>query len=170
MRSERILQACLVISLAILSVIVADTIRERIVNVGDRAPDFEIRSDTGRTISLDNYKGRVLVLNFWATWCPPCIEEMPSLNAMSKELERSGVVVLGVSVDRNEAVYKDFLARAGLAFETARDPEGQVSSEYGTYRFPETYVIDKEGRVRQKHISNKNWLDPQIIGEIKALL
>ena len=170
MRLDRILQACLGISLVILIVLVAESVRERIVNVGDRAPDFEVQADNGRTLTLDNYKGKVLVLNFWATWCPPCVAELPSLNDMSKQLEGSGVVVLGVSVDRNQPAYEEFLRRFGVAFETARDPEGEVSSAYGTFKFPETYVIDKEGIVRQKHINSQNWLDPAIIGGIKALL
>ncbi len=170
MRSERILQACLGISLLILIVLVADSVRERIVNVGDRAPDFEIRADTGRLLTRDTYKGRVLVLNFWATWCPPCIAELPSLSAMSRQLEGSSVAVLAISVDRNEAAYRQFLQRANVSFETARDPEGSISAEYGTFKFPETFVIDQEGRVRQKHISDQNWMDPKMISSIKALL
>jgi peroxiredoxin len=170
MRIERILQASLGICLAVLIVVIGASVRETIVKVGDRAPDFEVHADNGRTLDLDNYKGRVLVLNFWATWCPPCVEELPSLNAMSKELEGAGVVVLGVSVDRNEAAYRQFLRNAQVAFETARDPEGTVSSAYGTYKFPETYIIDKQGVVRQKHINSQNWMDPQMIAGIKALL
>lgn len=170
MRSKRILQVCLGISLVFLIVQIARSVREPNVNVGDRAPNFEIRADNGRTLTLDSYKGRVLVLNFWATWCPPCVDELPSLNALSKQLEDTGVTVLGVSVDRNEPGYKEFLRRFGVAFETARDPDGNVSSAYGTFKFPETYVIDKEGIVRQKHINSQNWLDPAIIGGIKALL
>jgi cytochrome c biogenesis protein CcmG/thiol:disulfide interchange protein DsbE len=170
MRINRVLQACLGICLVTLIVVIGAAVRETIVNVGDRAPDFEVRADNGRLLTLDTYKGRVVVLNFWATWCPPCIEELPSLNALARQLEGSGVVVLGVSVDRNEAAYRQFVKSAGVAFETARDPDGLVSSSYGTYKFPETYVIDKQGVVRQKHISSQNWMDPQMIAGIKALL
>lgn len=170
MRLERVLQAALGICLLTLIVVIGASVRETLVNVGDRAPDFEVRADNGRLLTLDNYKGRVVVLNFWATWCPPCIEELPSLNTLARQLEGSGVVVLGVSVDRNETAYRQFVKNANLAFETARDPEGAVSSAYGTYKFPETYIIDKNGVVRQKHISSQNWIDPQMIAGIKALL
>jgi len=110
------------------------------------------------------------VLNFWATWCPPCIEEMPSLNDFQKRLAPQGVVVLGVSVDKSEKVYREFLRKANVSFQTARDPGADISAEYGTFKFPETYVIDSNGRVVQKHIGARNWSDEQLLNEIRALL
>ncbi len=112
----------------------------------------------------------MLVLNFWATWCPPCIDEIPSLDAMAKQLGPKGVVVLGVSVDRNEAAYERFRKQARIGFLTARDPEARISSSYGTFKYPETYVIDSRGRVRQKHIGPRNWMEPEILQSIEALL
>ena len=82
------------------------SIHERVIGVGDTAPDFSITTDNGRSVSAANFGGKLLVLNFWATWCPPCIEEIPSLDQFAKEMANSGVVVLGVSVDKDEKVYQ----------------------------------------------------------------
>ncbi len=170
MKLERILQILIGILLIALIVVVSGTMRERIVVAGDKAPDFKITADNGRQISRANFGGKVLVLNFWATWCPPCIEEIPSLDAMQKQLAGSGVVVLAVSVDKNEKAYKDFLSRAGVAFTTTRDPEANVSAEYGTFKYPETYVIDRNGKVVQKIIGPTDWTDPKMVSYIRSLL
>lgn len=164
------IQTAAALLLVALCFIVADSLREKVVGVGDRAPSFSIVTDKGRQISAEDFGGKVLVLNFWATWCPPCIEEIPSLDAMAKQLAPRGVVVLGVSVDRNAAAYERFLKQARVSFLTARDPEARISSSYGTFKYPETYVIDSRGRVRQKHIGPRNWTEPEILQSIEALL
>ncbi len=169
-KGERALQILIGMLLAALVAVVWDSIRERIVEAGDSAPSFKIVTDRGRTLTRQDFGGRLLVLNFWATWCPPCIDEMPSLNEFQRRLAGSGVVVLGVSVDRNEKAYRAFLARAGVSFETARDPEARISSEYGTFKYPETYVIDARGKVLQKHIGPRDWMDEQVLRDIQALL
>lgn len=156
--------------LVALCFIVADSLREKVVAVGDRAPSFSILTDDGRQISTSEFGGKVLVLNFWATWCPPCIDELPSLDAMAKQLAPKGVVVLGVSVDRNMAAYERFRKQAKIGFLTARDPEARISAAYGTFKYPETYVIDSRGRVRQKHIGPRNWMEPELIQSIESLL
>jgi len=141
--------------------VVADTTREKITEVGDTAPDFMLTTDTGQRLTRADFGGKLLVLNFWATWCLPCLEELPSLNEFQKQLAPSGVVVLGVSVDHNERTYQQFLKRAGVTFRTSRDPEADLSSRYGTFKYPETYVIDRNGRVLQKHIGPRDWMDPR---------
>jgi peroxiredoxin len=93
---------------------------------------------------------------------------MPSLDEFQKRLAASGVVVLGVSVDKSERDYRDFLRKAGVSFLTARDPEAYVSSKYGTFKYPETYVIDANGRVLQKHIGAMLWTDEKLIREIRS--
>ena len=156
--------------LATLSWVVVDTIHERIIEIGDKAPDFSVTTDNGRTITRSNFGGKVLILNFWATWCPPCIDELPSLNEFQRSLSDSGVVVLGVSVDKNERVYKDFVTRARVAFMTARDPEAGISASYGTFKYPETYIIDSRGDVVEKFIGPKDWSDPAVTERIKRML
>ena len=169
-QADRTIRILLVVAFVAFMWTIKDTFEERIVNVGDKAPNFSITTERGRKVSLSDFGGKVLVLNFWATWCPPCMEEMPSLNEFAASMKDSGVVVLAVSIDRNEKAYKTFLQRARPAFETAYDPEANVSTDFGTFKWPETYVIDKNGKVVQKLISNQEWMAPQIVNSIKALL
>lgn len=173
MKTEKLIvsiQAAAALLLVGLCVLVADSLRERVVSVGDRAPSFEVTTDSGKRLSTADFGGKVLVLNFWATWCPPCVDEMPSLQAMAQQLAPRGVVVLGVSVDKNQAAYQRFLQQAKISFPTARDPQSDISAEYGTFKYPETYVIDSSGRVRQKHIGPRDWLDPELVKSIESLL
>ncbi len=153
-----------------LVALVADTMRDPVIQVGDKAPQFSIVSETGQPISRDSFGGKLLVLNFWATWCPPCVEEMPSLNEFHKQLRAAGVVVLAVSVDQNEPAYKRFIERYGLQFQVARDAEANISASFGTYRYPETYVINSRGEVLEKFIGEENWADPRLIERIKKLM
>ena len=140
------------------------------VNEGDRAPGFELTDDSGSGASLDDYRGKYLLLNFWATWCPPCVEELPSLNTLHRELEPKGLIVLGISVDENKQAYEQFLDRFGVAFPTVRDPEMAVASRYGTSIYPESYLIDRDGRVVRKYVGPKNWMSPEIANYLRSLL
>jgi peroxiredoxin len=169
-QTDRTLRILLVVACVAFLWVIKDTFEERVINVGDKAPNFSITTDKGRTVSVSDFGGKILVLNFWATWCPPCVQEMPSLNQFAATMKDSGVVVLAVSIDKNEKAYKTFVQRARPAFETAHDPDANISSEYGTYKWPESYVIDKNGKVALKLISNQEWMDPQIVNGIKALL
>jgi peroxiredoxin len=170
MKLERVLQVLIAVALGALLYVVATSIEERVIAAGDTAPNFTVTTDNGQTISRSQFGGKVLVLNFWATWCPPCVEEIPSLNELQKQMAGSGVVVLAVSVDRNEQAYRQFLQKAGVSFLTARDPDAAISTRYGTYKYPETYVIDRNGKVVQKIIGATNWTDPRMIGYIRSLL
>src|ERR1022692_982317 len=120
---DQFLKAGIFVLSAVLVFVLYSSIHERIIGVGDTAPDFSITADNGRVITAANFGGRLLVLNFWATWCQPCVEEVPSLDQFAKEMAGSGVVVLGVSVDKNPKLYRDFLTRSHVSFTTARDPD-----------------------------------------------
>jgi cytochrome c biogenesis protein CcmG, thiol:disulfide interchange protein DsbE len=169
-KTERAIQVLIGICLMILAWAVVDTFRERIVVAGDTAPAFQVTTDAGRTVSRADFGGKLLVLNFWATWCPPCIEEMPSLNQFQQQFAGSGLVVVGVSVDQNEQAYRKFLDRVKVAFATARDPEARISSEYGTFKFPETYIINRDGKVVEKIVGPTNWTDEGLLTRVKNLL
>jgi peroxiredoxin len=129
-----------------------------------------VTTDRGRNVTVQNFGGKLLVLNFWATWCPPCVEETPSLEEFARELAPDGVVVLGVSVDRNADLYRKFLDKYQIPYETMRDPEANIPASYGTFQYPETYIIDRSGKVVEKIISNVNWMDPQFITHVRAML
>ena len=150
--------------------VVYGTLEMRVIVAGDKAPDFQVVTDTGHVISRDKFGGKLLVLNFWASWCPPCIEETPSLNAFTTALAPRGVVVLGISIDANESFYKRFIRSQQVTFQTSRDPEAEISSSYGTVQIPETYIIDRSGRVIEKIISNQNWMDPEFLKHVQSLL
>jgi cytochrome c biogenesis protein CcmG, thiol:disulfide interchange protein DsbE len=167
---DRILLGAVIVLAGTLIYVVTGTLEPRIVNAGDTAPNFKITTDSGKTVSVDNFGGKLLVLNFWASWCPPCVEETPSLEEFARELGPEGVVVVAVSIDRNENLYHRFIQRFGISFETARDPEANISSSYGTFQIPETYLIDQHGKVLEKVISNQNWMDPEFLAAVRKML
>ena len=140
------------------------------IEVGDDAPDFHLTSDAGQAIQLQDFRGKFLVLNFWATWCPPCLEELPSLNRFHERFAHKGVVVLGVSIDEDGDTYREFLKRAGIGFLTARDPSRRVMHRYGTYKVPETYFVDRNGKVVQKIVNSRDWTDPQLVADVEQLM
>ncbi len=169
-KTERVLKASIALLLVLLAGAIYDSMRDKVIGVGDRAPNFSIVADNGRRVTRSDFGGRLLVLNFWATWCPPCIEEMPSLDEFQRKLAGSGVVVVGVSVDTDEQAYRQFLQKAKVSFLTSRDPAAEISAEYGTFKFPETYVIDSRGRVVQKHIGPEIWTNEDLLRSVQSLL
>jgi cytochrome c biogenesis protein CcmG, thiol:disulfide interchange protein DsbE len=150
--------------------VVGGTLEPKVINAGDLAPDFKVVTDQGKTITRSDFGGKLLVLNFWASWCPPCVTETPSLEKFAEELAPQGVVVLGVSSDRNADRYRKFIQRFGITFPTALDPSADISASYGTFQIPETYLIDRNGKVLEKVISNQNWMDPEFVARVKRML
>jgi cytochrome c biogenesis protein CcmG/thiol:disulfide interchange protein DsbE len=136
--------------------------------IGEAAPDFSVQ-DTSRAVALHDFRGKVVVLNFWATWCPPCVEEMPSLVQMQSRLKDKGVTVLAVSVDVDENAYKKFLRDHGVDLLAVRDPNQKSNALYGTFKFPETYVIDRDGKVRRKFIGAIDWNQPEIVSYLSRM-
>jgi cytochrome c biogenesis protein CcmG/thiol:disulfide interchange protein DsbE len=143
-------------------------IHERVVVAGDSAPSFTLQTDSGRSVSVPNFGGKLLVLNFWASWCPPCVEETPSLSAFARQYANKGVVVLGVSVDRDAKAYRAFLEKFRPAFLTVRDSE--VHEKYGTFMYPETYFIDAKGRVLKKLAEPADWMAPGVTQYVDSIL
>jgi peroxiredoxin len=168
--TDRILLAVMAVLVVAFIWVIKDLFVQRIVQAGDSAPDFRVTTENGRTITPDDFGGKLLVLNFWATWCPPCVEETPSLSQFTRQMAPHGVVVVGVSIDKNEQAYRRFLQEMQPAFLTARDAEADIPARYGTFKWPETYVIDGSGRVRLKYVGPRNWTDPALITEIRSVL
>jgi cytochrome c biogenesis protein CcmG, thiol:disulfide interchange protein DsbE len=140
----------------------------RPAGIGTTAPDFIVQ-DSDRKVSLGALHGKVVVLNFWATWCQPCVAEMPSLVQMQRHMQGRGVIVLAVSVDDSESAYHRFLVNYGIDFLTVRDADKKSSALYGTFKFPETYIIDRNGIVRRKFIGPVEWGDPEIVDFLSKL-
>jgi cytochrome c biogenesis protein CcmG, thiol:disulfide interchange protein DsbE len=136
--------------------------------IGTAAPDFVIQDGTQK-VTLSEFRGKVVVLNFWATWCPPCVEEMPSLVQLQHRMADKGVQVVGVSVDVDEDGYRRFLSNHKIDFLTIRDPDQKANSLYGTFKFPETYIIDRDGVFRSKFVGPVDWSQPQIVDFLAKL-
>ncbi len=135
--------------------------------VGNPAPDFTVQ-DADRKVTLHDLRGKTVVLNFWATWCPPCVEEMPSLVKMQSSL-KDRVVVLAVSVDEDERSYRTFLKKNNVDLLTVRDPQQKSNELYGTFKFPETYIIDRNGVVQRKFIGPVDWTRADVVEYLNKL-
>jgi peroxiredoxin len=135
---------------------------------GRPAPEFSFVLD-GKPAKLADLRGRVIVLNFWATWCPPCVEEMPSLNRLHAQLAPINGMVLGVSVDKDAGDYERFLRDHGIQFPNHRDAAATVAAAYGSAMYPETYIIGPDGKIARKIIGPQNWNSPEWLAYIKTL-
>jgi cytochrome c biogenesis protein CcmG, thiol:disulfide interchange protein DsbE len=136
--------------------------------IGSNAPDFTVR-DSEHTVALNQLRGQIVVLNFWATWCAPCVEEVPSLVEMQRRMKSKGVTVVAVSVDANENDYRQFVKEHTANLVTVRDPDQKTSNLYGTFKFPETYIIDRNGVTRRKFIGAVDWTEPEITDFLSKL-
>jgi cytochrome c biogenesis protein CcmG, thiol:disulfide interchange protein DsbE len=135
--------------------------------IGNAAPDFTIK-DSDRTVSLHDFRGKVVVLNFWTTWCPPCVEEMPYLVALQKQMG-SKITVLGVSTDVDGNAYHRFLRNHNIEFLTVNDPDHKSADLYGTTGQPETFIIDGNGVIRRKFIGAQKWTSQDIVDYLQKL-
>ena len=135
-------------------------------NIDKPAPQF-VMGDGTRTVDLSKLRGRVVVLNLWATWCAPCIEELPSLLALQKQMPELAIVA--VSMDQDPDVYKRFLVDHHVDVLTVRDEDQKVNALYGTVQIPETYIIDKQGVLRRKFIGAQVWTSPEITSYLSKM-
>jgi peroxiredoxin len=138
--------------------------------VGQPVPDFSLPDLEGRTHRLSDLKGKVVVLNFWATWCPPCIDEMPSLDRLSEALESKGVEVVAVSVDERFSDIGEFVEKFQVTFTVLHDEGKKVSRTYQTFKYPETFILDRDGRLRSKVVGPRDWSAPTVIRDMVELL
>lgn len=137
------------------------------VEVGTRAPDFTVRDLEGQAVSLSDLQGEVVLLNIWATWCPPCREEMPSMQRLHEELGPEGLKIVAVSIDAGQGLLdpggrrggdiEAFAQEMGLTFEIWHDPSGRIQQTYRTTGVPETFVIDRTGHIVKKDIGGVIW-------------
>jgi cytochrome c biogenesis protein CcmG/thiol:disulfide interchange protein DsbE len=165
---DRLLRAGILLLTIVFVYVIYAAIHERVVLAGDSAPDFTITADNGQTVSLPDFKGKLLVLNFWASWCQPCVQETPSLSRFAQQFADKGVVVLGVSVDKDQRAYNAFVQRFHPAFLTVR--ENKLHEDFGTFMYPETYIIDAKGKVLKKIAEAADWNDPQLAQYVNSLL
>ncbi|MSR22209.1 MAG: TlpA family protein disulfide reductase [Gemmatimonadetes bacterium] len=173
----------LIASTGALAVIVAAWLgRDRIPSVapGDAAPDFEAVTLDGRPASLDDFAGKIVLLNIWATWCAPCEEEMPSMQRLYEELNSQGLEVVAVSIDArmgevDAAGYPGgdigkFARDHGLTFTILHDPRGRIQRTYMTTGVPESFVIGRDGIIYGKRAGAVEWDNPDLSALIRRLL
>ena len=134
-----------------------------------RAEDFSMKVG-GRQARLSEFRGKIVVLNFWASYCGSCVQELPDLDQLQERIRSRGGVVLAVSIDDNCASYEDFLRMHPVRFQTTCEPTKKVSLEYGTVMIPETYLIDREGLIARKIIGPQQWASAQMTNYFDDLL
>jgi peroxiredoxin len=140
------------------------------VTMGDEAPDFQLADSNGDKVSLSALRGKVVMVNFWATWCPPCRAEMPSMEKLNNAMAGEDFVMLAINIEENgRTAVADFLKKNPHNFPILYDEEGVVQKLYGVYKFPESFVIRKDGIIDDKVIGAIDWAHPETIAYFKGL-
>ena len=140
-----------------------DDNRHTAVNIGNYAPKFVLTDLNKKTINLDDYKGKKVILNFWATWCPPCVNEMPLLQEVYNNRRGEGIEVIGINYNEDYDRVKKFISEKGVTFTILIDSDLKVSMDYGVIGLPVTFFIDREGRIKEKF---KGELNKKLIEDI----
>jgi peroxiredoxin len=141
------------------------------VRVGSEAPNFQLRDLEGRSVTLASYRGRVVLVNFWATWCGPCRVEMPGMEALYREFSRKDFEILAVSTDQQgAAVTRPFRDELGLTFPILHDSEFRVGVAYGARTLPMTFLVDRHGIITHRIFGARNWQTPEGRQLIKTLV
>ena len=135
------------------------------------APDFVARDLEGRSHRLSDLRGKVVFLNLWATWCAPCREEMPSMELLQRDMGGEDFVILAVSEDAAGAeAVKPFVAEFGFTFPILLSPNGEVGRKFGITGYPETYIIDRSGRVAWHYVGPLNWADTRVRAMLRSFV
>lgn len=139
--------------------------------VGQRvmAPDFELPDTEGRMHRLSDYRGKTVIINFWTTWCPPCREEIPSMNRAWNTLQQEDVVILAINMGEDEDTIFIFTADYPADFPLLLDREGEVIASWPVKGLPTTYVVAPDGRIAYRAIGGREWDDPEFIRKIRDL-
>jgi cytochrome c biogenesis protein CcmG/thiol:disulfide interchange protein DsbE len=141
------------------------------ITAGTKAPDFSFPDLEGKTISLSDFRGKIVLLNIWATWCRPCVEEMPSIERLYNQFKDDDFIVLAVSIDtKGKKAVGPFMAVHNLSFKALLDTKGAIQNAYRTIGVPESFIIDKNGIILQKVIGSYDWSSPKIFQYFKERL
>lgn len=146
-------------------------LRPEAVVVGLQAPEFSLPGLDGRMISLSDYRGKVVVVNVWATWCPPCVDEMPSLEKLYQQFKAENFTILAVSIDTaGAAAVAPFMKKHGLTFPVLLDTKLSIRTTYRTTGVPETFIVNQQGILVKKVIGPQDWAAPEVLRYIRQLL
>jgi peroxiredoxin len=134
------------------------------------APKFVLPDLSGKVVRMDDLRGKVVLLNLWATWCPPCVEEMPTLEALSKKMTGRDFVLLAISEDEHPEKVAPWIEKRRLTFPVLLDAQGQVGADLGITGYPETFIVDRTGRIVHHHVGYRNWAEPGVIAALERLM
>jgi peroxiredoxin len=141
------------------------------IDKGVPAPEFTLPGLDGNMVKLVDYKGKVVLLNIWATWCPPCVQEMPSMEKLYQELKDEDFQILAVSIDVSAGnVVAPFMKKHKLSFPALTDTQGTLKSLYRTTGVPESFIIEKDGIIAEKIIGPRDWATPAVISYFRNLI
>ena len=135
-----------------------------------RPPHFQTRTPEGVPVSLADFRGRVVLVNFWASWCVPCLEEMPAFEQLHRDFAPEGLTVLGINLKEEEQIIRDFGRLLGLTFALVLDPKGEISSAYGVVALPVTFLLGRDGRPVALAVGKREWAGEEARALIRLLL
>ena len=138
--------------------------------IGQEAPAFTLEDLDGNSVSLQDYKGKVLLINFWATWCPPCKDEIPSLNQLHKKYSGKDFAVIGISTDDKKKAIVKFIKKHKVDFIIPHDKDGKIMREYKVFSLPTSFLIDKQGNIVEKFLGPHDWVEKDFLKKIDNLM
>lgn len=136
---------------------------------GEAAPSVSFKDRFGSQFSLSDFRGKVVLINFWATWCPPCRDEMPSMESLQRQMDQSQFAILALTVDDSWDAVNQFMTQNGFTIPVYSDFNRRIATLYGTSKFPETYILDKQGKVAMKVIGPTDWTAPDMVTYLRKL-
>lgn len=143
----------------------------KIIGAGDSAPEFSLSALDGKFASLSGYRGKVVMVHFWATWCTPCVDEMPTLEALYRAFKSKDFEILAISADEGGAgAVTAFMRKNKLSLPVLLDTDRTIAALYGTFKFPETYIVDRQGVVRYKEIGSRDWTAPESMDIVRNII
>jgi len=174
-------RAIIIVALAVVAGVVLFALKQKKTSVrsfepagletGRPAPDFRLPGLDGNMVSLSDYRGKVVLVNIWATWCPPCVDEMPSLEKLYQQLKAENFEILAVSIDdAGAAAVAPFMKKHNLTFPALLDTQGTTRNIYKTTGVPESFVINRQGLLVKKIIGPLDWASPEVLGFFRQLL
>ena len=143
---------------------------KKMIEKSQPAIDFNLKNLEGDDITLSSFQGKVVFLNFWATWCPPCRGEMPSIQKLHEKMQDRDFIILAVSIGEKENAVKNFIEKNNYTFPVLLDPDNQAAQDYDISGIPTTLLVDKEGKVVFRETGSRNWASTEIIEQIEELL
>ncbi len=138
---------------------------------GETPPDFVLKDLKGEEVSLKRFRGKIVLLNFWATWCPPCRKEIPSMIKLYKRYNDKGLEIIGVNLDRmDKSGVEKFSSEYNITFPILLDPTGKIATLYGITALPATFILDRNGKIQERVAGGKDWSSEENLKIFETLL